>query len=35
VAIQDIAHRVVHFGDGRIISIRQNTERKAASSVSW
>lgn len=35
VAIQDIAHRVVHFGDGRIISTRQNPERKAASSVSW
>jgi putative ABC transport system ATP-binding protein len=35
VAIQDIAHRVVHFGDGRIISTRRNAERKAASSVSW
>jgi putative ABC transport system ATP-binding protein len=35
VAIQDIAHRVVHFGDGRIISTRRNAERKAASAVSW
>jgi putative ABC transport system ATP-binding protein len=35
VAIQDIAHRVIHFGDGRIVSTRQNAERKAASAVSW
>ena len=34
-AIQDIAHRVVHFGDGRIVSTRANAERKPASAISW
>jgi hypothetical protein len=35
VAIQDIAHRVVHFGDGRIVSSNVITERKPASAISW
>jgi putative ABC transport system ATP-binding protein len=35
VAIQDIAHRVVHFGDGRIVSTNVIAERKPASAISW
>jgi len=35
VAIQDIAHRVVNFGDGRIVSTHENAERKPASAISW
>jgi putative ABC transport system ATP-binding protein len=35
VAIQDIAHRVVRFGDGRIVSEHRNADRKAAAEVSW
>jgi putative ABC transport system ATP-binding protein len=35
VAIQDIAHRVVHFGDGRIVSSNIIAERKPASAISW
>jgi putative ABC transport system ATP-binding protein len=35
VAIQDIAHRVIHFADGRIASEHRNVERKPASAVSW
>lgn len=34
-AIQDIAHRVVQFGDGRIVSVHDNAERKAAAAISW
>jgi putative ABC transport system ATP-binding protein len=34
-AIQDIAHRVVRFGDGQIVSIHENAERKLASMISW
>jgi putative ABC transport system ATP-binding protein len=34
-AIQEIAHRVIHFGDGRIVSEHRNVERKPASAVSW
>jgi putative ABC transport system ATP-binding protein len=34
-AIQDIAHRVVHFGNGRIVSVRTNAERKAAAEITW
>ena len=34
-AIQDIAHRVVRFGDGRIVSTHQNRTRKPASAISW
>jgi putative ABC transport system ATP-binding protein len=34
-AIQDIAHRVVHFGDGHIVNIHTNVERKPAAAVSW
>jgi putative ABC transport system ATP-binding protein len=34
-AIQDIAHRVVHFGDGRIVNVHENVERKAAAAISW
>ena len=35
VAIQEIAHRVVHFGDGRIVSSNINASRKPASAISW
>jgi putative ABC transport system ATP-binding protein len=35
VAIQDIAHRVVNFGDGKIISSHVIAERKPASAISW
>ncbi|MGA7971439.1 MAG: ATP-binding cassette domain-containing protein, partial [Pseudolabrys sp.] len=35
VAIQSIAHRVVHFGDGRIVSTNIIADRKAASEISW
>ena len=35
VAIQDIAHRVVRFGDGRIVSSHMIAERKPASAISW
>jgi len=34
-AIQDIAHRVVQFADGRISATRTNAERKQPSAVSW
>ena len=34
-AIRDIAHRVVLFGDGRIVSVVRNERRLAASAVSW
>jgi putative ABC transport system ATP-binding protein len=35
VAIQEIAHRVVNFANGRIVSTHANAERKPASAVSW
>jgi putative ABC transport system ATP-binding protein len=35
VAIQDIAHRVVHFGDGRIVSSNLIAERKPANAITW
>lgn len=34
-AIQDIADRVVHFADGRIVSSHSNAERRPASAVTW
>lgn len=34
-AIRDIAHRVVHFADGRIVSTHVNAERKPPSAVVW
>ncbi len=34
-AIQEIAHRVVHFANGGIASIHSNAIRKPASAVSW
>jgi putative ABC transport system ATP-binding protein len=34
-AIQDIANRVVHFGDGRIVSSNVIADRKPASAISW
>ncbi len=34
-AIQAIADRVVHFGDGRIVSTHANAERQPASAISW
>jgi putative ABC transport system ATP-binding protein len=35
VAIQEIAHRVVHFADGHIASTNVNATRKRASEVTW
>jgi putative ABC transport system ATP-binding protein len=35
VAIQSIAHRVVNFGDGRIVSANVITDRKKAAEISW
>jgi putative ABC transport system ATP-binding protein len=35
VAIQEIAHRVVNFGDGRIVGDHVNQARKRASEISW
>ncbi len=35
MAIQDIGHRVVHFGDGRIVSTNVNAARKAAADITW
>ncbi len=35
VAIQEIAHRVVHFGDGRIVSTNVVAERKAPAEITW
>ena len=34
-AIQDVAHRVLHFADGRISRTRANETRKAAADLSW
>lgn len=34
-AIQEIAHRVVNFGDGRIVGDHRNATRKKPSQVSW
>lgn len=34
-AIQEIAHRVIRFGDGRIVDTHTNAERKPASAVNW
>jgi putative ABC transport system ATP-binding protein len=34
-AIQDIADRVVHFGNGKIVSEQRNAKRKAVTSISW
>lgn len=34
-AIQDIAHRVVQFADGRIVSAHANRSRKSPSEISW
>ena len=34
-AIQDIADRVVHFGDGRIVSTRVVTGRRTPAEISW
>ncbi|MEM8811472.1 MAG: ABC transporter ATP-binding protein [Pseudomonadota bacterium] len=35
VAIQEIAHRVVNFGDGRIVSVHRNAERKHPRDITW
>ena len=35
VAIQDIAHRVVQFGDGKIVAIHEIADRKPASAIHW
>jgi putative ABC transport system ATP-binding protein len=35
VAIQSIAHRVVNFGDGKIVSANVITDRKKAAEISW
>lgn len=34
-SIQDVAHRVISFADGRISGIRRNETRRAAAEVSW
>ena len=34
-AIQDVAHRVLHFADGRISRTRANETRRAAADLSW
>ena len=34
-AIQEIADRVVHFGDGRIVATHVNAERKPPSAIVW
>jgi putative ABC transport system ATP-binding protein len=34
-AIQDVAHRVLFFADGRISRIRTNETRRAAADLSW
>ena len=34
-AIQDVAHRVLHFADGRISRTRTNETRSAAADLSW
>ena len=34
-AIQNVAHRVISFADGRISGIRRNEIRRAAAEVSW
>jgi putative ABC transport system ATP-binding protein len=34
-AIQDIAHRVLQFGDGHIVAVHANAARKPASAISW
>jgi putative ABC transport system ATP-binding protein len=34
-AIQDVAHRVLHFADGRISRTRTNESRRAAADLAW
>jgi putative ABC transport system ATP-binding protein len=34
-AIQDVAHRVLHFADGRISRTHANETRRAAADLSW
>lgn len=34
-AIREVADRVVSFGDGRILSVAENQQRKPASAISW
>jgi putative ABC transport system ATP-binding protein len=34
-AIQDVAHRVLHFADGQISRTRTNETRRAAADLSW
>ena len=35
VAIREIAHSVVHFGDGRIVGTETNATRKRPDEISW
>lgn len=35
VAIQEIAHRVIQFGDGKISAMHEIAERKPASEIHW
>lgn len=34
-SIQEVAHRVIFFADGQILSMRRNVERRAASEINW
>jgi putative ABC transport system ATP-binding protein len=34
-AIRDVADRVVNFGNGQIVSVFENQQRKPASAISW
>ena len=35
IAIQNIAHRVIHFADGRIAATHSNPQRAKPAEVSW
>ena len=34
-AIREIAHRVIHFADGRIARIEENARRRAPAEIAW
>ena len=33
--IADMADRVLYFGDGRIVNVTRNTERRAPGELTW